>query len=210
MKKLLSITRYANAFAARTLDHIIHALHTKRRSQLIAVVSLSLCIGAFTASQLRNARFARQKWVATIQVLVTTRNVTAGQSLDSSVVSFVKMPPVFVPTDALTSLPEGATVRIALTTRTALTNSMILTNSGSIPIPQGWRGVAMPIDLVAPAVTPGDKVDIIVADKVVAQGALVVSIPTQRQGLTIAVPADVAAVVATAARNGEASLVVAN
>lgn len=210
MKKLLSQTRHANHVISGALDVVVRALYTKRRSQLVAVVCMALCIAAYISLQVHNARIAQQKWVATTHVLVTSRGVTAGQSLDLSVISFIKMPPIFVPTDALTSLPRGATMRISLNANTALTASMILTNSGSIPIPAGWRGIAMPADLIAPSVTPGDMVDIISADTVLAHGALVVSLPTQLHGLTIAVPADVAAVVATASRNGETSLVIAN
>ncbi|NCX05540.1 MAG: hypothetical protein EBW68_07145, partial [Actinobacteria bacterium] len=59
-----------------------------------------------------------------------------------------------------------------------------------------------------PTVIAGDHVDVVTADTVIAAGALVIEVsPTN--GITIAVPAESAAVVATASRNGDASLVLA-
>jgi hypothetical protein len=85
---------------------------------------------------------------------------------------------------------------------------MILRDNARFQIPSGWRGVAMPTDLVAPTVIAGDHVDVVSADTVITAGALVIEVsPTN--GITIAVPAESAAVVATASRNGDASLVLA-
>ena len=66
----------------------------------------------------------------------------------------------------------------------------------------------MPTDLVAPTVIAGDHVDVVSADAVIAAGALVIEV-SATNGITIAVPAESAAVVATASRNGDASLVLA-
>jgi hypothetical protein len=99
-------------------------------------------------------------------------------------------------------------MRIALSSSTAISASMILLDNARFQIPSGWRGVAMPTDLVAPTVIAGDHVDVVSADTVITAGALVIEVsPTN--GITIAVPAESAAVVATASRNGDASLVLA-
>lgn len=66
----------------------------------------------------------------------------------------------------------------------------------------------MPTDLVAPTVIAGNHVDVVSADTIIAAGALVIEV-SPSNGITIAVPAEYAAIVATASRAGDASLVLA-
>ena len=70
-------------------------------------------------------------------------------------------------------------------------------------VPDGWRIVALPTDVPSPPLQLRDSVDVVAGQAVIAAGVLVVSL----QPLTIAVPADVAASVASVAQLGEASLI---
>jgi Flp pilus assembly protein CpaB len=208
MKSLTFFLRTAIAQFTTLLNVLIRALQIQRRAQLIAVVVVSVIIGFLVARTVHSTRTSQHQWASKISILVTTNNVAAGESLTNANTHRVALPLAIQPPDALTEIPTNARMRLALSARTALTASMIIRDNARIQIPSGWRGVAMPTDLVAPTVIAGDHVDVVTADTVIAAGALVIEVsPTN--GITIAVPAEFAAVVATASRNGDASLVLA-
>jgi Flp pilus assembly protein CpaB len=208
MKSLTFFLRTALAQFTTLFNVLIRALQIQRRAQLIAVLVVSVVIGFLVARTMHSTRATQHQWASQVSVLVTSGNVAAGESLTNANTHRISLPLAIQPPDALTKIPTDARVRIALTSRTALSTSMIIGDNARIQIPSGWRGVAMPTDLVAPTVIAGDQVDVVTADTVIAAGALVIEVsPTN--GITIAVPAESAAVVATASRNGDASLVLA-
>jgi len=208
MKSLTFFLRTALTQFTTLLNVLIRALQIQRRVQLIAVLVVSILIGFFVARTVHSTRATQQQWTSKVSILVTSRNLAAGESLTNENTQYVALPIAIQPPDALTEIPTNARMRLALSSRTTLTSSMIIRDNARIQIPSGWRGVAMPTDLVAPTVIAGDHVDVFTADTVIAAGALVIEVsPTN--GITIAVPAESAAVVATASRNGDASLVLA-
>ena len=208
MKSLTFFLRTALAQFTTLLNVLIRALQIQRRAQLIAVLVVSVVIGFLVARTVHSTRATHQQWASQVSILVTSRNVAAGESITNANTHRVALPLAIQPPDALTKIPPNARTRIALSSRTALSTSLIIRDNARIQIPSGWRGVAMPTDLVAPTVIAGDHVDVVTADTVIAAGALVIEVsPTN--GITIAVPAESAAVVATASRNGDASLVLA-
>jgi Flp pilus assembly protein CpaB len=208
MKSLTFFLRTAIAQFTALLNVLIRALQIQRRAQLIAILVVSVVIGFLVARTVHSTRTSQHQWASKISILVTTHNVAAGESLTNANTHRVALPLAIQPPDALREIPTNARMRLALSARTALTASMIIRDNARIQIPTGWRGVAMPTDLVAPTVIAGDHVDVVTADTVIAAGALVIEVsPTN--GITIAVPAEFAAVVATASRNGDASLVLA-
>ena len=208
MKSLTFFLRTALAQFTTLLNVLIRALQIQRRVQLIAVLVVSILIGFFVARTVHSTRATQQQWTSKVSILVTSRNLAAGESLTDENTQYVALPIAIQPHEALTKIPTDARTRIALSSRTALSSSMIIRDNARIQIPSGWRGVAMPTDLVTPTVIAGDRVDVVSADAVIAAGALVIEVsPTN--GITIAVPAESAAVVATASRNGDASLVLA-
>ena len=208
MKSLTFFLRTALAQFTTLFNVLIRALQVQRRAQLIAVLVVSVVIGFLVARTVHSTRATHQQWASQVSILVTSRNVAAGESITNANTHRVALPLAIQPPDALTKIPTNARSRIALSARTALSTSMIVRDNARIQIPSGWRGVAMPTDLVAPTVIAGDRVDVVSADAVIAAGALVIEVsPTN--GITIAVPAESAAVVATASRNGDASLVLA-
>ena len=208
MKSLTFFLRTALAQFTTLFNALIRALQIQRRAQLIAVLIVSILIGFLVARTVRSTRATQHQWTSQVSILVTSRNVAVGESLTDANTHRVALPLAIQPPDALTKIPTNARTRIALSSRTALSTSLIIRDNARIQIPSGWRGVAMPTDLVAPTVIAGDHVDVVTADTVIAAGALVIEVsPTN--GITIAVPAESAAVVATASRNGDASLVLA-
>ena len=208
MKSLTFFLRTALAQFTALLNVLIRALQVQRRAQLIAVLIVSILIGFLVARTVHSTRATQHQWTSQVSILVTSRNVAVGESLTDANTHRVALPLAIQPPDALTKIPPNAQTRIALSSRTALSTSLIIRDNARIQIPSGWRGVAMPTDLVAPTVIAGDHVDVVTADTVIAAGALVIEVsPTN--GITIAVPAESAAVVATASRNGDASLVLA-
>jgi len=208
MKSLTFFLRTALAQFTTLFNVLIRALQIQRRAQLIAVLVVSVVIGFLVARTVHSTRATQHQWASQVSVLVTSSNVVAGESLTNANTHRVALPLAIQPPDALREIPSNARMRLALSSRTALTASMIIRDNARIQIPSGWRGVAMPADLVAPTVIAGDHVDVVTADTVIAAGALVIEVsPTN--GITIAVPAESAAVVATASRNGDASLVLA-
>ena len=208
MKSLTFFLRTAIAQFTTLLNVLIRALQIQRRAQLIAVLVVSVIIGFLVARTVHSTRATQQQWTSKVSILVTSRNLAAGESLTNANTTRVALPLAIQPDEALTDIPANARTRIALPSRTALSSAMIIRDNARIQIPSGWRGVAMPTDLVAPTVIAGDHVDVVSADAVITAGALVIEVsPTN--GITIAVPAESAAVVATASRNGDASLVLA-
>ena len=208
MKSLTFFLRTALAQFTTLFNALIRALQIQRRAQLIAVLVVSVVIGFLVARTMYSTRATQRQWASQVSVLVTSRNIAAGESLTNANTHRIALPLAIQPPDSLTKIPTNARTRIALSSRTALSTSMIIGDNARIQIPSGWRGVAMPTDLVAPTVIAGDHVDVVTADTVIAAGALVIEVsPTN--GITIAVPAESAAVVATASRNGDASLVLA-
>ena len=208
MKSLTFFLRTALAQFTTLLNVLIRALQIQRRAQLIAVLVVSVVIGFLVARTVHSTRATHQQWASQVSILVTSRNVAAGESITNANTHRVALPLAIQPPNALTRIPTNARLRIALSSRTALSTSMIVRDNARIQIPSGWRGVAMPTDLVAPTVIAGDHVDVVSADAVIAAGALVIEV-SATNGITIAVPAESAAVVATASRNGDASLVLA-
>ena len=208
MKSLTFFLRTALAQFTALLNVLIRALQIQRRAQLIAVLVVSVVIGFLVARTVHSTRATHQQWASQVSILVTSRNVAAGESITNANTHRVALPLAIQPPDALTKIPTNARSRLALSARTALSTSMIVRDNARIQIPSGWRGVAMPTDLVAPTVIAGDRVDVVSADAVIAAGALVIEV-SATNGITIAVPAESAAVVATASRNGDASLVLA-
>ena len=208
MKSLTSFLRTAIAQFTTLLNVVIRALQIQRRAQIIAILVVSVVIGFLVARTVHSTRATQHQWASQVSILVTSGNVAAGESLTSTNTHRVALPLAIQPHDALTEIPSNARTRIALSSHTALSTSLIIRDNARIQIPSGWRGVAMPTDLVAPTVIAGDHVDVVTADTVIAAGALVIEVsPTN--GITIAVSAESAAVVATASRNGDASLVLA-
>ena len=201
--------RTARTQFTQLLHALIRSLHRERTAQLVAVVISCSLVSFLIVESLHSARSHRHQWASNHIVLVTRGHLAIGEELTRDNTTRVELPMAIIAADALTTIPRNARVRVALDNRTALTTSMISIDGERIALPTGWRGVALPADLMAPQVHAGDRVDVISADQVVAANALIIEVST-RNCITIGVPAESAAIVATAVRAGDASLVIAN
>lgn len=177
---------------------------TSRKTQTQWLLGICAVAGFIMLSMLSSLSAQRHRWTTSQPVVVATVDLSAGTSLSSANTEIVSIPAALVSADALTSLPDNGITRIALRARTPLTSSVVATSDDIAQIPEGWRIVALPRSMPAPPLQVGDAVDIVGGTVIVAQGALVTSL----EPLTVGVPADVVATVATAARLGEISLVV--
>jgi hypothetical protein len=179
------------------------ALHMKRTAQLGAVLVLSLFVAVFITHALRTASAQQKKWTSDRAVLVVTSPLDEGDELTAQNTRRFNIPLAITPDDALENFAVGDTARFSLQPNTALTASMVSSAQETVAVPDGWRIVALPTDMPSPPLQLRDSVDVVAGQAVIAAGVLVVSL----QPLTIAVPADVAASVASVAQLGEASLI---
>ena len=80
------------------------------------------------------------------------------------------------------------------------------TSAGRAAVPTDWRVVALPRDVIAPDLRPGDLVDLVSQAETVASRAIVVTAAGENTGLNVAVAPDAAPLVATAAQTGDISI----
>jgi hypothetical protein len=179
-------------------------LLTSRRAQTFSVLGISAVCAALVMVAMLSATRAREQWAQSQEVVVATVDLTPGEVLSTDNTRRVSLPHAIVSTDALKELPDNATVRLAVRAHTVLTTSLITTLNEVATIPAGWRIVALPASLSTPPLVIGDAIEIVGGTSVIATSALVASVDP----LTVAVPADVSATVAAAARLGEISIVV--
>ena len=179
-------------------------LLTSRRAQTFSVLGISAVCAALVMVAMLSATRAREQWAQSQEIVVATVDLTPGEVLNTDNTRRVSLPHAIVSTDALKEIPDNATVRLAVRAHTVLTTSLITTLNEVATIPAGWRIVALPASLSTPPLVIGDAIEIVGGTSVIATSALVASMDP----LTVAVPADVSATVAAAARLGEISIVV--
>ena len=208
MTPLRTFLRTANAQFISLINTTMRALQRERHAQFFAVVGSCFLVASVMTYAMQSARHHQRKWASDTFVLVAASSIAANETLTNANTKRIELPLAVVADDALRTIPVGARLRFAMRAATPITTSMITVDGARIDIPNGWRGVALPADLIAPQVVSGDRVDVIAADQVIAPNALVIEV-SQTQGITIAVPVESAAIVATATRAGEAGIVLA-
>ena len=195
--------------AAHTQWRALHTRHltlflTSRKAQTLSVLGVSAVCAVFVLMSLLSATRTREQWTQSRQVVVATVDLIPGDVLTANNTHLISLPHAVVSSDALEELPDHASVRLALRSHTVLTTSLIATRNEVAQIPTGWRIVALPTSLSTPPLVVGDAVEIVGGTTVIASSGLVASLDP----LTVAVPSEVSAVVAAAARLGEISIVV--
>ena len=203
MKSLSLFLRAAGQQFSVLTQRLMSALHVKRSAQLVAVLALSLVTTALITYALRTASAQQKKWTSDRAVLVVTSPLDEGDELTAQNTQRFNIPLAITPDDAIENFAAGDTARFALQPNTALTASMVSSAQETVAVPDGWRIVALPTDMPSPPLQLRDSVDVVAGQAVIAAGVIVVSL----QPLTIAVPADLAASVASVAHLGEASLI---
>ena len=206
MSQLRNFLHAAHTQFRQLVAVLIHMLHTKRTSQLVFVVSVSLIVGVITGVMSHQATREKRQWASQVSVLVSTRALRAGESLTLANTHQVDLPEAIIADDAIADIPANATTRIGVAANTPLSLSLISSDDARLQLPEGWKGVALPVNLITPPVQVGDTVDVVARDVVIASGALVALIDPGL-GITLAVPGEQAAMVATAAHSGEIGIV---
>ena len=186
-----------------TLVHrIISLLERERRAQVVTIVVISVLTAGFVAESVVATRRERNSWSTSALVLVVTTQVRAGDELTANNTITVALPEALIAVDALRTLTPNTRSRIALAANTPLTRSLTIPSSDAVVIPDGWRVIALPAEVAAPVVQPGDLIDLIVGATVVAANSVVVSVSP----LTVAIPADAVPTIASGARVGDVSV----
>ena len=203
MKSLSLFLRTAGQQFSVLTQRLMSALHVKRSAQLVAVLALSLVTTALITHALRSASMYQKRWASHRTILVVTSPLAEGDEFTTQNTRRFNIPLAITPDDAIENFAAGDTARFALQPNTALTASMVSSAQETVAVPDGWRIVALPTDMPSPPLQLRDSVDVVAGQEVIAAGVIVVSL----QPLTIAVPADLAASVASVAHLGEASLI---
>ena len=203
MNSLTLFLRAATQQFSALIQRIISILQVKRTAQLGAVLALSLFIAVLITHALRIATAQQKKWTSDRGVLVVTLPLDEGDELTPQNTRRLYLPLAITPDDALENFDAGDTARFALQPNTPLTTAMVSSAQDTVTVPEGWRIVALPTDMPSPPLQLRDSVDVVAGQAIIASGVIVVSL----QPLTIAVPAEVAASVASVAQLGEASLI---
>lgn len=196
------------ASTRRLVDKLTHALERRRKMQLFFVTLASFAISFYVVTLARHAQQSRNQWGDTTEVLLALQQLNNGDLLSDSNTRLVTVPRQLVAAGSLRSLASGVHVVRAVGANAIVTNLDIEASAGDTPL--GWRVVAFPVDLVTPELHAGDRVDVIASGTTIAHDVIVTVSPTSERGAEVAVPSDVAALVAGAAANGDASLVIAN
>lgn len=172
------------------------------------VACLTLLAVAPYVTGLLSVQSARRSLGETRPVWSVVREVGSGQSIDRSDLVRRDVPLRYLPPRPLIDLPESLVATRTLVAGEILTRDA--TGDGrptSVAAPVGWRLVALSPRAPLPPIAAGDRVDVVADARVLAEGALVVSVVDG--GAVVAVPPEQSAVVATAAATGSATLTVA-
>ena len=200
LRRLLASSAHRFSSLTRTA---VTSLEHERRSQLVAVVVVSLVCAATVSEAVVTARRARTAWTTDVAVVVAKTDIDKGDTVTALNAELRTLPQAVIPSDALTALPEGSTARVSLRANTLLAGSNLVPASESVDVPAGWRVVALPDDVSVPELAPGDRVDVVVGDSIEAVDAIAVS----ARPLSVAVPTGVVARIATASRLGVVAVV---
>jgi Flp pilus assembly protein CpaB len=170
----------------------------------LVAVATGAAIHAITAA----AVDARHQWGDTRPALVATRTIAAGEVLDATAVDVRPIPLALVPDGALGALPAPGTPAAAPIGRGEIVSASRIGRGGRSEVaallPEGTRGVGVPVTEGVVPLRAGDVVDVVAADLVVPAAAVV------RVGdgdAVVAVPAGDAPAVARAVAAGQVTLV---
>lgn len=161
----------------------------------------------------------KQQIAAHYIVYVATRDIAPGELVTPSLVRQLPVPALLVAASVIVKLPAIAYAQQKIGSGEMITTINVADSPMIISIvPAGWRTIAITPPTALPPMSAGDYVDVIANGVVLVANAVVISATGESTSLTnmafttqvvIAVPADFAPIVATAAALGDATLVVA-
>jgi Flp pilus assembly protein CpaB len=151
---------------------------------------------------------ARRQWGESRPTLVATRALAVGDALDAATAEVRAIPVGVRPDTALDALPPGAGVVAAPIARGEVVTAARLGRGDrsalAALLPDGTRGVAVPVPEGAVPLAAGDSVDVVAPDRVVTASRVV---RVGAGAAVVAVPTSDAAAVARAVNDGQVSLV---
>lgn len=194
--------------------HYLALCRNNRRRQQV-ITGLVCCSSLTFFVTISRMQSATRSLGATVVVLVASRNIEPGDAITSQLFitrTFVRS--AVAPT-ALHEVQNGLVAQQHISVGELLTSTNIgASTSTQIQLPVGFRSVAIVPPAALPPMHVGDHVDIIANGVVLAADALVLSLientPGVISGVIVAVPAELAAAVASAAAIGDATLVVSS
>jgi hypothetical protein len=197
----VTVGRIAHTTSAYVRTHL-RGLRRSTRRQVGASVVLGIVAAAATAALLVDLSSASAALGRRVTVAVAIAPLAPGDTVSTATVVLRSLPAGAVPATALSAVPIDGTLRQHLAPGEVLTEADLATEGADLP--DGWRTIAIPRRGALPPLEPGARVDVIAASVVLAAGAVVVTVADD--GVVVAVPAESAPAVATAAAAGEATL----
>lgn len=142
------------------------------RERPIAAAGIAAIVAMlFAASYLRSREMKLLQWGRPVPVVVTARDVEAGEMLTEELLIAMRFPRRFVASDAIAdrnAVSGKVVARVALKKGTPITEAMVVplgTESGlAVKVEEGKRAVTIPIDEVTGVggfIRPGDRVDVL-------------------------------------------------
>ena len=175
-----------------------------RRQRIASVVLATLAALAFLLVLL-DLRATSDALGTRTTAYVAVGELRPGDTITAARVRAVEQPSSFLPPTALDTSPVGKTARQHVAAGEHLTSTNVHEQADD-HVPAGWRVVAVTARAALPPLAAGAHVDVIARAEVLVSGAVVVSVHDDGRSAMVAVPARAAAVVATEAALGEATL----
>lgn len=182
---------------------------------------IALCTGVAAVVFFTNIiqlQSQKQQLATHFTVFVATSNIEPGELVTTAVVRPLLVPASLATTTVIVNLPATAYAQQNIGIGELITSVNVAELPVNISVvPAGWRTIAITSPIALPPMSTGNHVDVIANGVVLATNAVVVSTtgePPPPNGMTfitqviIAVPAEAAPRVATAAALGDATLVV--
>ena len=199
--------------AAQFLQHTLRPwlrrqlleLQRDTRRQRIASVTLAAVAALAFLLVLLDLRATSAALGTRTTAYVAASELRPGDTITTAQVRVVEHPSSFLPPTALHASPVGKTARQHIAPGEHLTSTNVHEQADD-HVPHGWRVVAVTARAALPPLTAGAHVDVIARAEVLVSGAVVVSVQIDGRSAMVAVPASAAAVVATEAALGEATL----
>lgn len=142
-------------------------LRRRPRVRTAIIIVVALTCGGVVAATVRRADGARAAWGEPTAVLVVTRDLAAGERVDSSNTRPAQLPAPLVPGGALGTLPEDGRLSAAVYDGEVLRAERLApagVSALAARLPRGTRAVAIPLEPgTAPTLEVGDHVDVLVA-----------------------------------------------
>ena len=193
-------------FTARPWLHqqLVEIQRNTRRARFVSIAAalVASCLYFFALHDLRRSSDALG---ARVVVHVATREILPGDTITAAMVRGTEHPAAFLAPTVLTHAPLGKVARQQMLPGELFTTTNVH-ESHTNHVPHGWRVVAITARSTLPPLQAGMRVDVIARAEVLVTDAIVVSVGDAGRSAMIAVPTAHAAVVATEAALGEATL----